>query len=1781
MFCKAIELLSSTLHRDSITNPLAEAAVPAHREALLTYPYALSDFGTRFLQGNGITVPGTAFRSHPHPIHKTFEIFTLQQQWRHLATTPSTVMYMKREKFINLQRLNPMFRTLFNQVHTPRDITRYSATDVGPIRTPTAFMHDAIMYIKPGQIIDLFDKSPDLQRVYASLVLPAESNVGVPSFNPDLYTFSVNRREDRLYYSLERSADGAYEQPLSALVWLRIHEIVGPHFRLSVELINTYGPFHTIVISRAPARPATRRFTAPECYLLPNPLDISVPVKNRLVPKAVYDGVFLYARAVRTLRLTDPAGYVRTQSQKDEYKWVTNASWDYLVDFINKTAMYRPERRFALLESIWHRLSYWVQANNWLLKTLGSLFGSFGINKILNWSDQNRISHLRLFGRVPINDSLNPLLVWRRALPRWVTGDKPFNIHSEARFEPAQIIRAALPAFITDRFPQWRPRLHLKPVLGTVAIVAGVTFAIWFATREYNAQCRSDAYNSYLHPNLYHLEWQTVSIDAEVEPFFLLPLCDEPPTAGPPPATDSGNGTGSEIPSDPNPNEDSSDESAPVPPSNQFSHPISLNSPVEAAPRTPPGTVMQSLIPRLQALQRNNRARRTNPFIQYSPEASDHEGGDEMEEPAPPLTRPLDPEATVFAPPVAPGLPPIVEEEDAPEPLSLSNDPSAIGPIKPARSFWKFPDHEGHFHTRAVSRTRPKPAMISHNCLLTALAPQLNCSPLELWDTLCKYLPDSLLVSPTELQHGLSTDHLELLCALLNFQCLVQSAYGRHQVGCGGLQTWLTHLPGHWETSRHRPAFQAPSREKSKLLSFLTSNPEIPARRVYRYHMNKDRASNLASNMKNGFDGILGTLKRSANYQAETVDHWSAIVKSCANRSVDFTTVLGFPGCGKSYPVQKALRNQTVPDYLVITPSTALRNEWKEALNLGPAEVWRVSTWETALTHMAPLVIIDEIFLLPSGYIDLVLALNPNIQSLIVLGDPLQNDYHSTNLNSTNAMILPERRHLAPYFDVYSAYTRRLPKAIASKLGVYTSSTIEGSVSIGEHRIPSATTLVPSRHAAATMNQNGTHAYTASGSQGLTFNNKANIILDSNWNKCSPNVSLVAATRSRKGVHFVRATGFTTNQLLKGHPAFNALLSSGSIDYVSQFARELGQCQIIRHPDEIANLGRPRMASVRLVGASNYSNFSSNSKRFHRMTEFKFDPYHARGPRDPTGPRITSNYVGDVVLNLESTDTQPQIIPTLSTTHLPEARRPLHIDIACALPEPVEYSQPLEPMAPCEPVYPGYNYELLIPSLTRKDAPADLEIRFKNDISNQFPTIDKEYHLGAETLEVVAPNHNSKKDPTLLPASIAKRLRFRSSPAPAEPSSQDYMAADLLYTSYCDALKIDPFEHIPFDEAAFIDCINENEFAQLSSKTKATILANANRSEPGWRQTFVRIFAKTQHKVNDNSIFGDWKACQTLALMHDSIILAFGPVKKYQRLMLERHGYNPKIFVYAGKSPTQLGEFVRKNFKPDTYRCWNDFSAFDQSQGLETTLFEAKKMQRVSIPNRLIQLHVFIKTRIECQYGGLTSMRLTGEPGTYDDNTDYNIAISNLRYNIRELGGLFSGDDSAFPSILAERTTWGDNSRYFSKLAFKTETGRYATFCGYYVGAQGAVRCPRPLVLKLMMAKDNGTLPDKLASYVAEFSVGHALGEDLWRLLPIEEVPYQSGAFDFICRHAPREMKVALHIGTIPDDVIAQWPYTLTRPLFAMLNRSQRIQYLKTKAARFASWASSFMPSQQ
>lgn len=1582
-----IDTLNTSTFSETLLQPFIESAVKtAHKDAKL-FLWTLTPDQLSFAYSFGIDANPLAVQRHPHPLHKTFETDLLFNQIVHLASKPTTALYIKNGKFNRLRKINPNFTSLFNQNHVPKDIHRNYRPTFGPIRTPIAFMHDAIMYFSASQIAELFVKSPTLEVLYASLVHPAEASFTPNSFHPDLYRYEVNG--DSLTYFLEGKTDGNYTQPLHC-EWLSIREIVGL-VNLQVTLISSRASFHLVQISRGNVLNHTetiRYFDSPKSFLLPSPKYCTAPLYARLVPQVVYDQMFIYVRAVRTLRVTDPAGFIRTQKMKREYNWVSSAAWDYLESFSLATASLKLKLVF-----------------------------DFRVYKTSNWL--RRLANFLAIG--------------------------PHQKLYEYLGCCFLISTLALKSFL----PPWFIKTITVLLLSKIGLRR--LFEL-FATRYVTSQENFDAYLTYIHPKPFTMSYPTtVKLITELTQFFSTDFEVQETTLID--ANQQPNGIRadvSQIPKTPTPLSHITSSSPPPPPLDSVVQEIKLK------PSYQP--------PSLQIMTTTPNASNVTP--------------DE------PMLR--------------------------------------VGqPMRELHSQYFWSESQGL--TLMLPGSTPLNSPILHNCcLLTALSNLTSIDEHSLWLTLCRHFhPDELLDDDT-LAYGLSDTHLELLAHVYSLNVLVVSASHTRVIGSAKTSPIsLYHvgepLDGHWSSTP--PARDTVPEFRGSGFSFDSwlSDPSFPARKLSSFTPDPKRAKVLLSNLEYGHEGLLSRNLKQFKLDPDIFKIWKAKIEHTSPTAVDFILVQGFAGCGKSYPIQKKLA--LCDDFLVIVPTTHLRDEWKTALKLRDSSNWRVSTHETALTRRASLRILDEIYRLPPGYLDLICFLDPFITHIVCLGDPLQGEYHPTNPACTLDQLLPEALRLKPFFDLYCAWSYRIPKQMAEKFGVTPLGGDSTRPFVLKSRLPrNSLLLCASIGTASNLTLNSHRAQTAASSQGLTFSNRVGIYLDQNVRLISPQTWIVALTRSRTGIFC-----YGDFRILDSLPlsAFPLKLLRGTVTetLIQHYAYFLEGCDVIFQPADLQRL----RGSVPKIDFSTYE----SDVFLDRRTSFVLSP----GPTNK-----------------------------IDLTFAPETKRVLLQEF-----EEPEFSldpitAPAHSQSAYEPVYPGADYTMFKSEFDRCVDPTTLEKRVPGgEFSNQFPFLNLPFVEEAAPPSLIAPIHNSSKDSTLLSLSISKRLRFTREKTSRISVQQEFLG-NLLFQSYCSALSISPTP-VPFDPILFQECISINDYAHLTSKTKNVLINTSIRSDPDWRATYVRIFTKTQHKININSIFGEWKACQTLALMHDAVVLLLGPVKKYQRAVLLRQNPNPKIFVYGGKSPSDMSNFCQNHF---TYQhgVANDYTAFDQSQRGETVHFEKLKMHRVSIPEELINFHIHLKLNLTCQFGRLQPMRFTGEPGTYDDNSDFNLAILNLEFNILNHPVLISGDDSFINGYPKRRPNWLLIKPMFKHLTWKQVTSNYGEFCGYYVSKYGIVRAPKPLLVKLALSKSKSELHLTLPSYLTEFGIGHRLGDSMWLVLPPEQVLYQSALFDFFCRHAPPSLKLLLSLNEPNYDVLLNCNFNLNYSAFTMLTQKQRDLYV-------------------
>nr|WGZ74503.1 polyprotein [Guachaca virus] len=1690
-----ISTLSGTIHRDAVSSPIASQVTPALEKSLRLYPYSLTKIAHSFLARHGIDVPPNGYRTHPHPFHKTIENSLLSVTLPLLIKEPCSVYFMKPEKFAKLQKINSNFKHLRNAHLTTRDLARYPVPDVSPVDTPLAFFHDSLHYWTFSHMAHFFFHNPSVHSVYASIIVPPELHISDQangSFYPEFYRFYCQGKD--LHYILENSSDH-YVQPSSSLDWLKYHTVYGPK-TFYIEILSSCASTHLLLITTRKPTCITESvdYETPNCVELPSPIDVSIPLRDRLVPKKAYDNAFVYVRAVRTLRATDPAGFVRTQMTKEEYSWVSSAAWDLLARFVSETYQSKPHLEYNHDLDFLQRALLWYRRHcKWmnLFQFASSLVPPCFLTYLIR--NPPRILRVPFHRFTAWLSGCTVLTCVRDALWHRITGSHLQNWpHSTHLIYPIR------------RITKFHAFVLRHPFLSKLAVTALFSLS-GFALLRFVRNCFSDLhspnyvykrYSDYFHNGLFTLQIRRSSTSCLLakQPFGDLKSAITVP------------------PPDP-----SKSAIADIAPSTT---PIIAPLPTISENLEPESSVAFELPPDIPTIDSTILPEPLKPESSVTVESPP--GNPTTDSTTSP--EPLQPELS-SSPFETPDL--ISLDHSAPSPASSStparfaetrlktpteasspllSDSSASGPVLPWHTINVFPpDPTTSFHCR--KRSDPElPDMPKLNCLIVAVSDLTGHSVSSLWATLSRSMPNSLLDNEEIQSAGLCTDHLAALAYLLHVRFNVHSQdYPAFILGPNdGSQTFnIYHVPGHWQSKPTLVGASLTVRPitdpdfETALLSFTYPNGDslclLPFARFHTHSTNTRRAKVLCSNLKNRFDGVL----RDALQDPKLFANLDNVVDFSGSRDVRVCHLAGFAGCGKSRPIISFFRGSPLTRQIrVAVPNCDLRIYWKEQLRLPKSDNWRVSTWETSLLKNSRILIIDEIYKMPPGYLDLICTLDASIQYVILLGDPIQGSYHSTSPDSSLKTLTPETTYLRKYIDLYCAWTYRSPANIAKLFSVRCLSDQPGQVRYSRSFRHSFPMLTASESSAKSLVLAGHSCQTIASSQGLSFDN-VSIHIDSALFRVSTNLTLVALTRHKQTLLFLGDIA-STRKKYAFNPVLAALLDNSSIPL--SYWPELNNVNIIYEP--------LTTRTPRLIGAGGPSSTT------------------------PVNPDYSADVIRpDLILSLSG----PDLIPNLPTTHLPETRRPFHFEIdSAACPDPKPSSTLFGPDA-IEPVYAGVDSLQLMALFSEPRDPYDYEILFRDEWSRQFPNLE-EYKEGSQCASLIAAWHQPSKDPTLLKASISKRLRFRENDLTYQPSQDEILLGHYLFDAWCSLHGYNPDETMAFDPILFAECINDNEFHQLSSKTRAVIMNNSDRSDPDWRYSVVRIFAKSQHKVNESSIFGGWKACQTLALMHDAVILILGPVKKYQRHIRSRD--RPKrIFVYATHTPQQLSDWCKEHFSSDQQLCiCNDYTAFDQSQRGEAVVFELLKMNRDGIPVIFQTFHFFLKTNVSCQFGPLTSMRLTGEPGTYDDNTDYNIGVLACRFLLSGIPFAVSGDDCFIVGVPVENPIWPAVEPLLH-VQFKIEETRFPLFCGYLVGKQGAIRSPRALFAKLYIAYNDDSIHEKLASYISEFAVGHSLGDCFWNLIPPDMAVYQFACFDFFCRFAPRHLKDALKIGE-PDETL-------------------------------------------
>ena len=220
------------------------------------------------------------------------------------------------------------------------------------------------------------------------------------------------------------------------------------------------------------------------------------------------------------------------------------------------------------------------------------------------------------------------------------------------------------------------------------------------------------------------------------------------------------------------------------------------------------------------------------------------------------------------------------------------------------------------------------------------------------------------------------------------------------------------------------------------------------------------RAKQYLRELKNGVVGTIAR-KQGRTFTKDFLPKLDALHDLARPRRITIMAMSGSPGCGKSAPFKTILSRPChhVPGlFLGIFPRNSIMRDWSRALHMDRFS-WMLNTFELALRRHARVVIVDEVSLLPPGYLDLLLCLRPGISHVVLLGDAVQCRHHAIEEQSELNSITPEVEHWfrgpVPYLHV----SHTLPQTIARALDIPSSSPVEGRIETRHHASPNLVTI--------------------------------------------------------------------------------------------------------------------------------------------------------------------------------------------------------------------------------------------------------------------------------------------------------------------------------------------------------------------------------------------------------------------------------------------------------------------------------------------------------------------------------------------------------------------------------------------------------------------------------------------------------------------------------------------------------------------------------------------------
>lgn len=312
----------------------------------------------------------------------------------------------------------------------------------------------------------------------------------------------------------------------------------------------------------------------------------------------------------------------------------------------------------------------------------------------------------------------------------------------------------------------------------------------------------------------------------------------------------------------------------------------------------------------------------------------------------------------------------------------------------------------------------------------------------------------------------------------------------------------------------------------------------------------------------------------------------------------------------------------------------------------------------------------------------------------------------------------------------------------------------------------------------------------------------------------------------------------------------------------------------------------------------------------------------------------------------------------------------------------------------------------------------------------------------------------------------AKRLRFSQRAANERRIAATQVAGMELFEAFTRAV---PIPQETFNDSLLEACRTENDTVHLTSKPLATLINNAERSDPSWSLNMIKLFIKGQTVKKLEKMGSDATAGQSIASFRAQVLLAWGPYARYIDRRI-RALLPPHIYIHSRRTNEDFEQFVATHWDHTRESTDGDYTAYDASQDATFVNFETLLMRRLDFPLDVIEAYVEMKASITSHFGPLAIMRFSGEVWTYLFNTLGNIAFTYAKYEVPPVAQVYGGDDKSINSPITIRTGWAQLVGKFN-LVEKPVVGYEPTFCGWRIVPGGIVKDPQLLFWRTRYAR--------------------------------------------------------------------------------------------------------------